>query len=62
MFFFAIAYFCSSPIYRRRNNELEIVVSMLSCGGLERNNNPYIESIMEPFISQNQKEILSMWV
>ena len=60
--FLAIACFCSSSIYRRRNNDLEVVVSMLSCGGLERRSNPHIESIIEPFISQNQKKILAMWV
>ena len=31
---------------------------MLSCGALERSNNPYIESIMEPCVYQNQTEIL----
>ena len=29
---------------------------MLSCGALERSNNPYIE-IVEPCVSKNQKEI-----
>ena len=36
-------------------NNLEAAVSMLSCGALERNNNPYIESIVEPCVSKNQK-------
>ena len=35
---------------------------MLSCGALERSNNPYIESIVEPCVCQNQKEILAMGV
>ena len=35
---------------------------MPSCGSLERSINPYIESIAEPFVSQNQKEVLVMWV
>ena len=35
---------------------------MLSCSALERSNNPYIESIMEPGVSKNQREIFSMWV
>ena len=35
---------------------------MLSCGALERSNNPYIESIVEPCVSKNQKEIFAMWV
>ena len=33
---------------------------MLSCGALE--NNPYIELIVGPCFSKNQKEILAMWV
>ena len=44
--------------YRRRNNRLKTVVSMLSCGALERNNNPYIESTVEPCVSKNQKEYI----
>ena len=36
-------------------NNLEAVVSMLSCGTLERNKNPYIELIVEPCVSKNQK-------
>ena len=43
-------------------NDLETVISMLSCRALEISYNPNIERIMEPCISQNQKEILSMWV
>ena len=35
---------------------------MLACGALGRRNNPYIESIVEPFVSKNQKEIFAMWV
>ena len=35
---------------------------MLSCGALERSNNPYIESIVEPCVSMNQKDIFAMWV
>ena len=35
---------------------------MLSCGALERSNNPYIESIVETYVSKNQKEILAMRV
>ena len=31
---------------------------MLSYGALERSNNPHIESIVKPFVSQNQKQIL----
>ena len=36
-------------------NDLETVVSMLACGALERNNNLYIKSIMEPCVSKNRK-------
>ena len=32
--------------YRRKNNRLKTVVSMLSCDALEKSNNPYIESIV----------------
>ena len=39
-------------------NNLQTVVSMLSCGALEKSNNPYTESIVEACVSQNQKEIL----
>ena len=31
-----------------------MVVSMLSCGALERSNNPYIESIVEPCVSKKR--------
>ena len=48
--------------YRSRNNRLKTVVSMLSCGAFDRGNNPYIESIVKPYVSKNQKEIFTMWV
>ena len=49
--------------YRRRNKRhRETVVSMLSCGALERSNNPYIESTVEPFVSKNQKGIVCVCV
>ena len=35
---------------------------MLSYGALERSNNPYKGSIVEPCVSKNQKEIFAMWV
>ena len=35
---------------------------MLSSGALERSNNLYIESIVGPCVSKNQKEIFSMCV
>ena len=34
---------------------------MLSCGALERSNSPYIELIVEPYVSKNHK-IFAMWV
>ena len=43
-------------------NDLETLASMLYCGAFERSYDSHIESIMEPFASQNQKEILTMWV
>ena len=49
--------------YKRRNKLLrETVVSMPSCGALERSNTPYIESIVEPCFSKNQKGIFAMRV
>ena len=35
---------------------------MQSCDAIERSNNSYIESIVEPSVSQNQKGIFAMWV
>ena len=35
---------------------------MLSCGALEKSNNPHIEPVVEPCVSENQKEIFAMWV
>ena len=43
----------------KETNDIKTVVSILSCGALE-SNNPYIESIMESCVSQNQKEILAV--
>ena len=34
---------------------------MLSCGALERNNNPYIEEIVEPCDFKNQEAIFTTW-
>ena len=39
-----------------------MVVSTLSCDALERSNDPYTESILEPCVSKNQKEIFAMWI
>ena len=35
---------------------------MLSCRALEKSNDPYIESLVEPCVSKNQKGIFAMWV
>ena len=39
---------------------------MLSCGDLERSDNPYIESIVEPCVSQDHQELKAkfdyLWV
>ena len=49
--------------YRRRNKRLrEAVLFMLFCGALERSNNSYIDSIVEPCVSKNQKGIFAMGV
>ena len=48
--------------YRRRNKRRKTVVSMVSFGALERSNNPYIESIVEPCVSKHRKEIFAVWV
>ena len=49
--------------YRVRDlRNLEKLVSMLYCRAHERSNNPYIELLVEPCLSKNQKEILAMWV
>ena len=42
-------------ILQRRNKQLKTVVSMLSCGALERSSNSYIDPIVEPCVSKNQK-------
>ena len=47
---------------QRVNKQLRTVVSATSCGALDRNNNPQVESIVEPFVSKNYREILAMWV
>ena len=49
-------------LYYKRNKLLKTVVSMLPCGALERSNSPFIESIVKPCVSKNQKEIFAMWV
>ena len=54
----AVTYFVVLMYTEEEANNLQTVVSMLSCGALEKSNNPYIESIVETYVSQNQKEIL----
>ena len=46
--------------WQRRNNSLKTLLYMLSCGALEWSNNPYIESIVEPCVSKNEKGIFAM--
>ena len=48
--------------YRRLNERLKTVVSMLSCGALAKSNNPYIESTVGLCFSKNQKEIFAVWI
>ena len=47
---------------RSGNKRLKTVLSMLSCSALERSNNPYIESIVGPCLSKNQREIFAVSV
>ena len=49
---FATTYLCSSYITEE----------MLSCGALKRSSNSYIELIVEPCVSKNQKGIFTMSV
>ena len=35
---------------------------MLPCGALDRSSNLYIEWVVEPCVSKNQKGVFSMWV
>ena len=39
---------------------MKTVVSVLFCGALDRSNNPYMESIVEPCVSKNQKETFAL--
>ena len=49
--------------YRGRNKRLrETAVSMLSRGAFEKSNKSYIESILEAYVSKNQKGIFTMWI
>ena len=43
-------------------SDLQSIVSMLLCCAFERSNNLYLEAIVEPDASKDQKEILSMCV
>ena len=54
----ALTYFAVLMYTEEETNNLQTVVSMLSCRALAKSNNPYIESIVETYVSQNQKEIL----
>ena len=49
--------------YIRRNKPLrENVESVLFCCALERSNSPYIESILQPYVSKDLKGVFTMWV
>ena len=37
-------------------------MSMLSRGAFEKSNKSYIESILEAYVSKNQKGIFTMWI
>ena len=54
----ALTYFAVLMYTEEETNNLQTVVSMLSCRALAKSNNPYIESIVETYVSQNQKVIL----
>ena len=58
-----LLYLISAVFILQKNiNDIITVVSMQSCDAIERSNNSYIESIVEPSVSQNQKGIFAMWV
>ena len=61
--FLALTYFCSSYITEEEVNDLEKLLCVcFFCGALERSNNSYIDSIVEPCVSKNQKGIFAVWV
>ena len=63
MYFSCYNLFLQFLYYGRKNKQLTgSVVSMLSCGTLERNSNSYVELIVEPYVSKNHKRIFAMWV
>ena len=42
---------------KKKKRLRENILSMLSCGALERSNNPYIKSIVEPFASKSERDL-----
>ena len=58
--FLAITYFCISYIIREEIIDLKLLYLCYLLMLLS--NNPYVESIVEPFISNNQKEVFTAWV
>ena len=63
MYFSCYNLFLQFLYYGRKNKQLTgSVVSMLSCGTLERSSNSYVELIVEPYVSKNHKRIFAMWV
>ena len=59
--FLAISYFFSSYITEEEINDLKQLY-LYYLGALERSNNSYIESIVEPSVYKNKKEIFTMWL
>ena len=59
--FLAISYFFSSCITEEEINDLKQLY-LYYLGALERSNNSYIESIVEPSVYKDKKEIFTMWL
>ena len=62
MYFFLLLIFAVLLYTEEEVSDFQSIVSMLLCRAFERSNNLYLEPIMEPGVSKNQKEILSMCV
>ena len=59
--FLAITYFFSSYITEEEIDDLK-QLHLYYLGALERSNYSYIESIVEPSVYKNKKEIFTMWL
>ena len=62
MYFFLLLIFAVLLYTEEEISDLQSIASMLLCRAFERSNNPYLEPIMEPGVSKDQKEFLSMCV